>query len=196
MAVGQLHKTVLRFQSVQRYRCRVQLLVMASSSRTGSILRQEEINAAGGILGRPVEIHIEDTREMGADLVGQSMQRLIDRFNTPAIVNGYNLGANMVELDIAADNDVIVMHNNTQIAHPEKVKTDPERYYGGFQTDPAEFWYGPGCLNFLNSLEASGQWEPENKKNRHRRIGGRICYRHRQRYSRQSRGIRLGDFNV
>ncbi len=132
--------------------------------KNGLDLAAEEINAAGGILGRPVEIHIEDTREMGADLVGQSMQRLIDRFNTPAIVNGYNLGANMVELDIAADNDVIVMHNNTQIAHPEKVKTDPERYYGGFQTDPAEFWYGPGCLNFLNSLEASGQWEPENKK--------------------------------
>lgn len=132
--------------------------------KNGLQLAAEEINASGGILGRPVEIHIEDTRDMGADLVGQAMQRLIDRYKTPAIVNGYNLGANMVELDVAADNDVIVMHNNTQIAHQEKFKTDPKRFYGGFQTDPAEYWYGPGCLGFLNSLVASGQWKPANKK--------------------------------
>lgn len=132
--------------------------------RNGLELAAEEINAAGGILGRPIEIHIEDTREMGADLVGQAMQRLIDRYNTPAIINGYNLGANMVELDIAADNDVIVLHNNTQIAHPERVKTDPARYYGGFQTDPAEYWYGPGCLGFLNGLAEAGEWTPPNRK--------------------------------
>ncbi|WP_158969811.1 ABC transporter substrate-binding protein [Chachezhania sediminis] len=132
--------------------------------KNGLDLAAAEINAAGGILGRPVEIHIEDTREMGADLVGQAMQRLIDRYNTPAIVNGYNLGANMVELDVAADNDVIVLHNNTQIAHQERVKSDPERYYGGFQTDPAEYWYGPGCLNFLNELVDAGQWKPANRK--------------------------------
>lgn len=132
--------------------------------KNGLELAAEEINAAGGILGRPIEIHIEDTREMGTDLVGQAMQRLIDRYNTPAIVNGYSLGANMVELDVAADNDVIVLHNNTQIAHQERVKSDPERYYGGFQTDPAEYWYGPGCLTFLNDLVDSGQWTPENRK--------------------------------
>jgi branched-chain amino acid transport system substrate-binding protein len=130
----------------------------------GLELAADEINAAGGILGRPVQIHIEDTREMGADLVGQAMQRLIDRYNTPAIVNGYSLGANMAELEVAADNDVIVLHNNTQIAHPERVKTDPDRYYGGFQTDPAEYWYGPGCLAFLNALIDQGKWTPGNRK--------------------------------
>lgn len=132
--------------------------------KNGLELAAEEINAAGGILGRPIQIQIEDTREMGADLVGQAHQRLIDRYNTPAIINGYSLGANMVEVDIAADNDVIVLHNNTQIAHPEKVKTDPERFYACFQIDPAEYWYGPGCLTFLNSLVDEGKWTPSNKK--------------------------------
>jgi len=70
----------------------------------------------------------------------------------------------MVELDIAADNDVIVLHNNTQIAHPERVKTNPERYYCGFQTDPPEYLYGPGCLGFLNDLSKSNQWKPTNRK--------------------------------
>ncbi|RUT89281.1 MULTISPECIES: ABC transporter substrate-binding protein [unclassified Mesorhizobium] len=132
--------------------------------KNGLELAAEEINAAGGILGRPVEIHIEDTKEMGADLVSQSMQRLIDRFEAPVIINGYNLGTNMIEMDVAADNDVIMMHYNTLISHNEKFKTDPARYYSSFQGDPPEFWYGPGCLNFLKTLAADGKWKAPNKK--------------------------------
>ena len=132
--------------------------------KNGLDLAAEEINAAGGILGRPVEIHIEDTKEMGADLVSQSMQRLVDRFNVPVIINGYNLGTNMIEMDVAADNDVIMMHYNTLISHNEKFKTDPARYYSSFQGDPPEYWYGPGCLNFLKTLNDEGKWKAPNKK--------------------------------
>ncbi len=132
--------------------------------KNGLDLAAEEINAAGGILGRPVEIHIEDTKEMGADLVSQSMQRLIDRHEVPVIINGYNLGTNMIEMDIAADNDILMMHYNTLISHNEKFKTDPARYYGSFQGDPPEFWYGPGCLNFLRELSTTGQWSAPNNK--------------------------------
>jgi branched-chain amino acid transport system substrate-binding protein len=132
--------------------------------KNGLELAAEEINAAGGILGRPIELHIEDTKEMGADLVTQSMQRLVDRYNTPVLINGYNLGTNMAEMDVAADNDIIMMHYNTLISHNEKFKTDPERYYGSFQGDPPEYWYGPGCLNFLKTLSEGGKWKAPNKK--------------------------------
>jgi branched-chain amino acid transport system substrate-binding protein len=101
---------------------------------------------------------------MGADLVSQAMQRLIDRHNTPAIINGYNLGTNMIEMDVAADNDVIMMHYNTLISHNEKFKGNPDRYYSSFQGDPPEYWYGPGCLNFLKTLSETGQWKAPNKK--------------------------------
>jgi len=67
-------------------------------------------------------------------------------------------------MDVAADNDVIMMHYNTLISHNEKFKTDPERYYGSFQGDPPEFWYGPGCLNFLKTLSEGGKWTAPNKK--------------------------------
>lgn len=132
--------------------------------KNGLDLAIEEINAAGGILGRPLELHVEDTKEMGADLVSQAMQRLIDRHSAPLIINGYNLGTNMIEMDVAADNDVIMMHYNTLISHNEKFKTDPERYYGSFQGDPPEYWYGPGCLNFLKTLADDGKWKAPNKK--------------------------------
>lgn len=132
--------------------------------KNGLELAIEEVNAAGGILGRPLELHVEDTRDMGADLVSQAMQRLIDRHNTPVIINGYNLGTNMVEMDVAADNDIILKHYNTLISHNEKFKTDPERFYSAFQGDPPEYWYGPGCLKFLKGLIDDGKWTPKNRK--------------------------------
>ncbi|MHC2478217.1 branched-chain amino acid transport system substrate-binding protein [Rhizobium leguminosarum] len=132
--------------------------------KNGLDLAAQEINAAGGILGRPVEIHFEDTKEMGADLVSQAMQRLVDRFSVPVIINGYNYGTNMTEMDVAADNDIIFMHYNTLISHNEKFKSDRERYYGSFQGDPPEYWYGPGCLNFLKTLADTGKWTMPNKK--------------------------------
>jgi branched-chain amino acid transport system substrate-binding protein len=132
--------------------------------KNGLDLAASEINAAGGILGRPIEIHVEDTKDMGADIVSQAMQRLVDRYAVPAIINGYNVGTNMVEMDVAADNDVIMMHANTLISHNEKFKTDPARFYGSFQIDPPEYYYGPGCLNFLDELIKAGTWKPANRK--------------------------------
>ena len=132
--------------------------------RQGLELAADEVNALGGILGRPVELHFEDTGDMGADNVSQAMQRLVDLKNVHAILNGYNVGTSMIEMDVAADNDVIMMHYNTFISHNTKYLEDPERYYGCFQGDPPEFWYGPGFLLFLQNLEKSGAWQRPNNK--------------------------------
>jgi len=132
--------------------------------RNGLEMARDEINAVGGILGRPIELHVEDTKDQGADLVSQAMQRLIDRNNVNAIINGYNVGTSLIELDVAAENDIIFVHYNTVIAHDEKVKSDPELYYGAFQGDPPEYWYGPGCLEFLKGLKDRGEWTPANNK--------------------------------
>jgi branched-chain amino acid transport system substrate-binding protein len=132
--------------------------------KNGLTLAADEINAAGGILGRPIQIAIEDTKEMGADIVTQAMQRLIDRHSASAIINGYNVGTNMVEMDVAADNDVIFVHYNTLISHNTKFLSDPKRYYSCFQGDPPEFYYGPGFLLFLKSLIDNKQWNPPNRK--------------------------------
>jgi len=132
--------------------------------QNGLNLAVEEINAMGGVLGRPLELHVEDTADMGADVVSQSMQRLVDKFTTPVIINGYNFGTGMVEMDVAADNDVIFVHYNTLVSHNTKFKSDPNRYYGSFQGDPPEFYYGPGLLTYLNGLIETKQWTPANRK--------------------------------
>jgi len=123
-----------------------------------------EVNAMGGILGRPVELVIEDTRDMGAENVVQAVRRLIDRHEVSAIVNGYNTGAVTAEYDIVADAGICYVHHNTDIVHHQTVGGDPDRYFGIFMADPAEYWYGEGLLAFLNGLVESGKWEPPNRK--------------------------------
>jgi branched-chain amino acid transport system substrate-binding protein len=132
--------------------------------RNGLMLAVEEINAMGGILGRPLELHVEDTADMNAEVVSQAMQRLIDRHETPIFVNGYNFGTSMIEMEVAADNDVVFIHYNTLVSHNTKFLTDPVRYYGSFQGDPPEYYYGPCLLTYLDGLIESGQWTPANRK--------------------------------
>ena len=124
----------------------------------------DEINAMGGILGRPLEPVFEDTKEQGAGNTIPAMQRLIDRHGVHAIVNGYNTGAVTQEYDTIADAGIIYIHHNTDIVHHTTVGDDPDRYYGIFMGDPAEYWYGEGLLAFLNGLVDSGEWNPSNRK--------------------------------
>jgi branched-chain amino acid transport system substrate-binding protein len=124
----------------------------------------EEINALGGILGRPLEPVFEDTKDMGDDVIAQSIQRLIDRHNVHAIINGYNVGTGTAELDPVADAGIVIVHYNTVIAHNNMVKSNPDKYFGCFQGDPPEFWYGGGLLTYLDTLKSSGQFKPANDK--------------------------------
>ncbi len=124
----------------------------------------DEINALGGILGRPLEPVFEDTKEQGADNIIPAMQRLIDRHGVHAIINGYNTGAVTAEYDAIADAGIIYIHHNTDIVHHTTVGDDPDRYFGIFMGDPAEYWYGEGLLSFLNGLGSAGKWERPNNK--------------------------------
>jgi branched-chain amino acid transport system substrate-binding protein len=132
--------------------------------KNGLELACEEINAMGGILGRPLEPYFEDTKEMGDATNVQAVQRLIDRHGVYAILNGYNVGSGTAIQDVIADAGIIYIHYDTTIGHNNLIKSDPERYYGSFQGDPAEYWYGPGYLRFMADLEAQGKWTRANNK--------------------------------
>jgi branched-chain amino acid transport system substrate-binding protein len=126
----------------------------------GLELAAEEINALGGVLGRKVELYFEDTADMGADTVLQAMQRLVDHRDCGVIINGSNVGTNMAEMELAAENDILFVHYNTTIVHNEKFNSNPDKYYGSFQGDPPEFYYGPGVLLYFKGLIDSGKWSP------------------------------------
>ena len=107
---------------------------------------------------------VEDTGNQGADNIIPAMQRLVDRHGVHAIINGYNTGAVTAEYDVIADAGIIYVHHNTDIVHHETVGNDPDRHFGNFMGDPAEYWYGEGLLAFLNGLVDTAQWSPDNRK--------------------------------
>ncbi len=132
--------------------------------RTGLELGIEAVNRYGGVLGRPLRLVVEDTREMGPDNVSQAMRRLIDRHQPAVIINNYNVGTNMIEMDVAADNDTLFLHYNCQILHNIKYMEDPQRFANVFQLVAPEVWYGRGFLAYLKTLRESGEWQPASDK--------------------------------
>jgi branched-chain amino acid transport system substrate-binding protein len=123
-----------------------------------------EINELGGILGRPIELAIEDTASGGDDLISSAAQRLVDRSNASVLISGYNLGSNTALPEVAADASLIYMHADTVVRHNELIREDPTRYWGSFQYDPAEIYYGIGYLDYIKHLVDSGQFSPTNNK--------------------------------
>ena len=71
--------------------------------KRGVELAMEEINANGGILGRPLEPHFVDTKNMSAAEVTSAANFLIDKHEVHAIINGYNIGPNDAEYEPIAD---------------------------------------------------------------------------------------------
>ncbi|MFO1171828.1 MAG: ABC transporter substrate-binding protein [Hyphomicrobiaceae bacterium] len=132
--------------------------------KNGLTLACEEINALGGILGRPLEPYFEDTKQMGDATNVQAVQRLIDRNAVHAVLNGYNIGSGTAIQDVIADAGIIYVHYDTTIGHNNLIKSDPAKYFGSFMGDPAEYWYGPGFLKFVQGLEESGQYKRANNK--------------------------------
>ena len=132
--------------------------------RRGLELAAEEINSIGGILGRKINLHFVDTESKGDDVVIQAAQRLVDREKVSALITGYNLETGTALHDVVADAGILALHANTVAVHDELVKSDPDRFWGTFQIDPPETFYGVGFLDFVKDLEANGQYQRSNNK--------------------------------
>ena len=136
----------------------------ARNFQYGIELAVEEINEYGGVLGRPLEVHFEDTKGITAETVTSAARRLIDRHNVHAIINGYNSLSVRAEYDTIADAGIVYIHDNTQLGHQYAVRDNFDRYYNIFQDDPSEYYYGPGLIYFLDELERTGKWTRPNNR--------------------------------
>jgi branched-chain amino acid transport system substrate-binding protein len=132
--------------------------------RNGVVMAIEEINARGGLLGRMLKPVFIDTGRQSAAEVVSAARRLIDTHKVHAIINGYNIGPQNSEYEPIADAGIIYIHTNTLLQHHDTVMSDRERYFGCFQADPADYWYGQGFIKFISWLRDSGQWTPESNR--------------------------------
>lgn len=130
--------------------------------KQGAEIAVEDLNALGGICGRPVVHVAEDAKEMGPQNNIAATRALIDRDHVNAICNGYLVGAGP-EYDVIADANVIHINAETYETTAVIVRGNPERYYGIF-SDSTEVWYGTGLLIYLKDLMEKEQFKPVNRK--------------------------------
>ncbi|WP_217358758.1 ABC transporter substrate-binding protein [Thalassococcus sp. S3] len=128
----------------------------------GITLAVEEINAAGGVLGRPLEIRLLDLDMMSPEGNVAGFTSLIEG-GAHAIASAFTI-IPAPAMEAAAPSGIPYVHGNTSSVNVDLFQSDPERFRNIFQLDVGEVWYGTGYVRFLQDLVASGQWEPKNNK--------------------------------
>ncbi len=126
----------------------------------GSGLAIAEINAAGGVAGRPIEHEIVDMNSFDAASVTAGFNDIVSK-EVDAIIFGYH---NVFEPnDIAAAYGAPFLNASTSIAQVTAMKSDTQKYANIFQCDPTEVTYGTGFPPFLEALIAAGMFKPPTK---------------------------------
>lgn len=128
----------------------------------GTVLAQEEINAAGGVMGREIELFVPDLDKLSPESARQSIASCIDK-KVHAISNAF-IFAPIPPMDESAKYKCPYLNGNTQRAATEQFKADPEKYSHIFQTDPSEVNYGWTYPVWLNAMEKEQGWKPKNRK--------------------------------
>ena len=128
----------------------------------GTTLAMEEINAAGGILGRPLKLFVTDVDKLSPESCQQAIAACVDA-KVHAISNAF-LFVPIPAMDASAKYRCPYLQGNTQRAATDAFKANPAKYSHIFQTDPSEVHYGYTYPLWLAAMEASGKWKPKNRK--------------------------------
>ncbi|HAD27475.1 MAG TPA: branched-chain amino acid ABC transporter substrate-binding protein [Rhodobacteraceae bacterium] len=128
----------------------------------GAMMAIEEINAAGGVKGRPIEAKIIDLDMLSPEGNVAGIQALIEG-GAHAIASAFTI-IPQPAMDTAAPSGIPYVHGNTSSVNVDLFKSDKEKYRNIFQLDVPEVWYGTGFVRFMSSLRDSGQWKPKNNK--------------------------------
>jgi branched-chain amino acid transport system substrate-binding protein len=100
-----------------------------------------DLNAAGGLLGRPVELKIFDIEELLPETVAASAASLLEKDKVDVVVEGYGGYGPDFEA-FGANSDVPFIHGSGSVRAADMVKADPAKYGNMFQVFPVEAEYG------------------------------------------------------
>ncbi len=128
----------------------------------GVNLAIEEVNAAGGVLGRKLEAKIIDLDMLTPEGNVAAIQTLIEG-GSHAIASAFTI-IPPPAMDTAAPSGIPYLHGNTSSLNVDLFKKDKKKYRNVFQLDVPEVWYGSGFVKFLQDKVASGDWKPKNNK--------------------------------
>ncbi len=126
--------------------------------RNGAGLAIAEINARGGIGGRPIRQIVVDVDISDRTSIHRSIRELIDS-EVDAITSGYFF-VDEQSRHLAVEYGAPYLHAATSEATVDEMLD----VYGGtapvFQVCPSEDMYGMGFIRFLDQLRESGDWQP------------------------------------
>jgi branched-chain amino acid transport system substrate-binding protein len=131
--------------------------------RDGSGLAIAEINARGGIAGRPVEQLVVDMDMTTADGVARALARLVDA-EVDAITTGYAFAEDLTDYAQVSAYGCPLLSSMTSEAQAQWVREEQDRLGHLFQAGPTEIHYGTGFVRFLDRLEAGGAWRPDGRR--------------------------------
>ena len=128
----------------------------------GATLAIRELNARGGVGGRPLTHLVADVDIFEPDSIRDAFARLADA-GVDAITCGY-VFAEDVAREEAAAYGAPYLHAATSESQVRHVREAPSTYGNIFQVCPSETYYGPGFVAFLDGLARTGAWRPPNRR--------------------------------
>jgi branched-chain amino acid transport system substrate-binding protein len=115
----------------------------------------DEINARGGLIGYNLNYVEIDDKDSTTDQITTAFNRAVSVEKPDVIFSGYHL-ASGPEFDIVANAGLLYYNVNTQVAWVSRYTGNPSKYWGIFQCDPTEAWYGQGFAYWVDGALAQG----------------------------------------
>jgi branched-chain amino acid transport system substrate-binding protein len=115
----------------------------------------DEINGRGGLAGYHLNYVEIDDKDSNTDQITAAFQRAVSVEKADVIFSGYHLGTGP-EFDIVANAGALYYNVNTQVAWVKRYTGNPDKYWGIFQCDPTEEWYGRGFAFWVDSAVNQG----------------------------------------
>src|SRR3954469_15027214 len=130
--------------------------------KNGVTLAADEINAAGGVAGKKINLSILDTDVTDPAKIKTSLQKHVND-KVDALYEGYLIQW-PASMDIKANYGAPALNASTSIDQVHQINQQPDKYGNIFQIDPPESYYGLGFPGFLNNVKAAGKWKPQNNQ--------------------------------
>ena len=126
----------------------------------GQELAIAEINAAGGVLGRQLELVVFDVEDPFAPEKMVNAARRLTNEGVAATFSGYTTTTS-AEFDVYAEYGAPMFHLNTFQPNADYVADNGITNI--YHSCPTEVWYGPGFIQFMERLIDAGAWEPSSE---------------------------------
>jgi branched-chain amino acid transport system substrate-binding protein len=122
----------------------------------------EEINAAGGLLGRKLELVTYDIADLSPDKIKAGFTYLTTEGKADVLIT-QTLFTPGPEMEVCAATGVPLLHAAAVHDFSDLVKTKPDKYWMTFMMCPWEYVLGDGLLPAMETFQHTSGWKPRDK---------------------------------